>query len=274
MSKHDQDAQATRYARDGRQRQNENQSAVHRAASYTTIQSSAEGSISEPSANKALPEIRIYDSNDSEDKNGKATMVGSRAIRSGLELAPLTEKENETRQKKREMERQAKKAEREKWRRSEQEFCRLPYMPIQEDLRSVNMRRSAEDLRSGPSGEISFHQGYQKPMSTYDEKRDMELATELQAKLAREIEEEDERKALAIGIALHRQWEAENEASQVGSSQSSLHDRKHLTMTADSQYPATDLDSNSWNMAYRRRSASSIARTSPSTSREPTLKES
>ena len=169
------------------------------------------------------------------------------------------------RQRKKEMERQAKRAEREKWRRSEQEFNRLPYIPIQEDTPSPGMRRSAEDLRPDPSGESTFFQGNRNQTSVYNEKRDLELAAELQAKLAREIEEEDEQKALAIAIALHRQWEAEPEvatASQAVHSQSSVQNRKHLTVDADSKQIAVDPESNKIhprNKADRRRSGSSIA---------------
>ena len=45
----------------------------------------------------------------------------------------------------------------------------------------------------------------------HDEKKDRELALELQARLAMEIEEEDGLKSLEIVIELHRQWEAEQD---------------------------------------------------------------
>jgi hypothetical protein len=212
-------------------------------------------------AEKLLPEIKIIDSTESEDKSG---IVESQVIGNGLELSPLAEKED-MRQTKKEMERQAKRAEREKWRRSEQEFSRLPYIPIQEDTPSPGMQRSAEDLRPDSSGESTFSQGNRTQTSVYDEKRDLELAAELQARLAREIEEEDEQKALAIAIALHRQWEAEPEVateSQAGHLQSSVENRKHLTVDVDSKRIAVDPESNkiySRNKAIRRRSGSSIA---------------
>ncbi len=218
----------------------------------------------QPSAKveKLLPEIKIIDTAESfEDKSGNAELVESQAIGNGLELMSLAEKENDMRQRKKEMEHQAKRAEREKWRRSEQEFSRLPYIPIQEDTPSPGMRRSAEDLRPGPSGESTFFQGSRNQTSVYDEKRDVELAAELQARLAREVEEEDEQKALAIAIALHRQWEAEPEATASQAGQSSFQNRKHLTIDVDSKRIAVDPESNKiypWNKADRRRSGSSI----------------
>jgi len=245
-----------------RQLQEQNQSPVQRTDSPSTTHSTPNESISQSSAQaeKFIPEIKIIDSTEREDNSGNVEL---QAIGNGLEVSPLAEKENDMRQRKKEMERQAKRAEREKWRRSEQEFNRLPYIPVQEDTPSPGMRKSAEDLRPDPSGESTFSQGNRNQTSVYDEKRDLELAAELQARLAREIEEEDEQKALAIAIALHRQWEAEPEvatASQAGHSQPSVQNRKHLTVDPDSKQIAVESNkTHPRNKADRRRSGSSIA---------------
>ena len=176
---------------------------------------------------KALPKIVVVTASASgtEGRRGKEKSVDSEygGERDEVEPPRLTaEKEKEAKEKRKEEERLARKAERARWRKSEQEFSQLPHasMAVTPSNDSPGPRKSEErgrqavSLRSPSPPYIHGPASIPPPppptkLSVNDEEKDLELALELQARLAKEIEEEDERKALEIGLELHRQWEAE-----------------------------------------------------------------
>ena len=164
---------------------------------------------------KPLPQIIVSDSRDAEGSKGQTGTT---------EEVDLTNEEtsdrhsssaaDEDRKKKREEERIAKKAERERWRRSAQEFRLLPLQetnaPDERPSRPASVASFGSQAHSFASVQLSVA-GLTSTSKT-DGGTDRELALQLQAQLAKEIEEEDEKKALEIGIALHHQWEAEEKA--------------------------------------------------------------
>ena len=172
---------------------------------------------------KPLPEIVVTASAGTEGSRGKEKLVDSEKQDETEPSRSTTEKEKEVREKRKEEERLARKAERARWRKSEQEFSQLPHAPMAVTLSDVSPRRRMSEERSRQAVTLRSSSppyilpGAQAPIPipptspVHDEEKDRELALELQARLAKEIEEEDERKALEIGIELHRQWEAEQD---------------------------------------------------------------
>lgn len=182
-----------------------------------------QNSISILEKEKPLPQIIISDSRDEEGFKGPTVQPGGHSS---------PDEDRDRKKKRREEERLARKAERERWRRSEQEFSLLP---LQEPATPVG----PAEIPSRPTSAASFvSQAYsfESVQSSViglkgDEDTDRELARRLQAELAKEIEEEDEKKALEIGIALHHQWMAEEQAKS---------DERHLGSSSNVQLRTPD----------------------------------
>lgn len=166
---------------------------------------------------KPLPEIQVWQT----PPSSASPQVGGSSMRS----ASLDN--DVAKQRRLEAERLQRQAEKEFWKKAEEEFNRLPQTPLPSvtpltPLRSLepsrpSHSRSASNLEvSRPSSSASILKPLRRSSadlppipSSQDEERDRELAAQLQAELAREIEDEDEKKARKIAASLHRQWESE-----------------------------------------------------------------
>jgi len=154
---------------------------------------------------KPLPQIIVSDSRDEEGFHLK--------VPTGQPDGQSSPDEDQDRKKKREEERLTRKAERERWRKSEQEFSLLPLQETTTPIGPADRPSRPASAASFCSQAYSFESVQSSVIGLkHDEDRDRELALQLQAELAKEIEEEDEKKALEIGIALHHQWIAEEKA--------------------------------------------------------------
>ena len=183
---------------------------------------------------KPLPTITVSEQGDDDPSaglpNGAANLGRSpQPDATEVESKEQTEARNaeeEAKRKKRlEDEKLAKKKERERWRKSEQDFTRLPHTPLSaaaslsERPRPENGTPEAPPLHSSRPSSPEIVKTSPPPKleplrpasPPHDEKKDRELAAQIQAQLAREVAEEDERKALEIAASLQRQWEAEDE---------------------------------------------------------------
>eukprot|EP00918_Siedleckia_nematoides_P082205 GHVU01180210.1.p1 GENE.GHVU01180210.1~~GHVU01180210.1.p1 ORF type:complete len:263 (+),score=33.60 GHVU01180210.1:2061-2849(+) len=161
-----------------------------------------QNSMSNSEKEKPLPQIIVSDSRDAEEgPTGQPDGHSS------------PDEDRDLKKKRREEERLTRKAERERWRRSEQEFSLLPLQETITPAGSAEKPSRPASVNSFCSQACSFEsvQSSVKGLKR-DEDADLELALQLQAELAKEIEEEDEKKALEIGIALHHQWVAEEQA--------------------------------------------------------------
>lgn len=150
-------------------------------------------------AGSPLPQAIV--SNSCNDKGQTGVLdpkLKEKPDRPGPNFLPV--EDQDCKRKRKEEELQAKKAERERWRRSEQEFSLLP---LQEQTAKARSETSSQ-----PTSVTSFRSKAYS-LESVQSITDRELALHLQAQLAKEIEEEDAKKALEIGMALHRECEAE-----------------------------------------------------------------
>ena len=134
----------------------------------------------------------------------------------------------------------------EKWKKAEEEFHQLPLTPLPgstplptprdiDSTHSTHSRsishdvprpsntanvlkplRKSEDGPPPPAGTRTVPGSVTAPVASssgtsHDEVKDRELAAQIQAQLAKELEQEDEKKAQRIAASLQRQWEAEDE---------------------------------------------------------------
>jgi len=183
---------------------------------------------------KPLPTITVSEQGDDDlsvglpngaAKSGRPPQPDATEVES-KELTEARKAEEEAKRKKRlEDEKSAKKKERERWRKSEQDFTRLPHTPLSaaaslsERPRPENGTLEAPPLHSSRPSSPEIVKTSPPPKleplrsasPPHDEKKDRELAAQIQAQLAREVAAEDERKALEIAAFLQRQWEAEDE---------------------------------------------------------------
>ncbi|KAF9523087.1 hypothetical protein CPB83DRAFT_863431 [Crepidotus variabilis] len=213
VSRHDQDVQAARRA--GKP--------LSQSRTPTPLSQlpSLNSTISIDKMHKPLPEIQVWQTT-STSPIAPADSSSSRSASLDIDNA---------KQKRLEAERLARKAEKEMWRKAEAEFNKLPVTPLRSST-PLTPLRAQDPSRPSHSRSVSIQEVSRPPSVAsvlkplrrdsddlpaaptsppHDEAKDRELAAQLQSQLAKEVAEEDERKAHQIAASLQRQWEAEHE---------------------------------------------------------------
>jgi hypothetical protein len=178
-----------------------------------------------PSLEKPLPTIILSPHPEKEDSpptSRPPNQVVQRGDR-GPKPESIKEEADMRRKERLEEERRLKKAERERWRKSEQEFIQLPEATIEDEevfmlksndakemfLPIIHNSTSSHSLRPVPLS----HDDVSKPAHAVS-KEDQKIAKDLHYQLQKELEAEDDRQALLLAAKMQQEWETEEEETQ------------------------------------------------------------
>jgi hypothetical protein len=193
-----------------------------------------------PSVEKPLPKIILSRNPETEDLPPISRPPNQVSQTNDKAHKPASIKgETDAKRKERlEEERRLKKAERERWRKSEQEFIQLPEAKIDDDenvlLKSNDAKavflpiiQKTPSRQSLPPVSLS-HDDAPTPTAAANNE-DHKIAEDLHYQLQKELEAEDDRKALLLAAKMQREWEAEEEATERRTTSSTRSEKQNLS---------------------------------------------